>query len=76
MIIQETITLNSGRELIKTYSDMYTIKQVETGIVYDEAIDVPGKYTYVETEDYNFKYKQQLEEQNGNTRLSGPRILR
>lgn len=65
MIIQETITLNSGRELIRTYSDMYTIKQVETGLIYGEAIDIPGRYTYVETEEYNKKYKQQLEKQNG-----------
>jgi hypothetical protein len=67
MIIQEMIILKSGRELVKTYSDMYTIQQVETGIIYDEAIDVPGKYTYEETKEYNHKYKQQLEENNGNT---------
>lgn len=67
MIIQEMIILKSGRELIKTYSDMYAIQQVETGIIYDEAIDVPGKYTYKETKEYNHKYKQQLEENNGNT---------
>lgn len=65
MIIQETITLNSGRELIKTYSDIYTIKQLETEIIYEEAVDIPGKYTYTETEEYNYKYKQQLEKQNG-----------
>lgn len=51
MIIQETITLKSGKELIKTVSDMYTIQQVETGRIYTEAIDVPGKYTYVETDE-------------------------
>lgn len=60
MIIQETITLNSGRELIKTYSDMYTIKQVETGLIYGEAIDIPGKYTYEETEEYNPDYLASL----------------
>lgn len=65
MIIQETITLDSGRELIRTYSDMYTIKQVETGLIYGEAIDIPGRYTYVETEEYNKKYEQQLKENHG-----------
>jgi hypothetical protein len=40
-----------GVGLIKTYSDLYLIKQVETGVIYDEAIDVPGKYTYVETDE-------------------------
>lgn len=50
MITQETIIID-GVELIKTESDTYTIKQVETGIVYESAIDVPGKYTYEETEE-------------------------
>lgn len=36
---------------IHTYSDAgMKIKQVETGIVYDSAVDVPGKYTYTETD--------------------------
>lgn len=50
MIIQENITVN-GADLIKTYSDTYTIRQVETGIVYIEAIDIPNRYTYEETEE-------------------------
>ena len=49
MLIQENINVN-GADLVKTYSDLYMIKQVETGILYAEAIDVPGKYTYVETD--------------------------
>ena len=42
-------TLENG--LIKTYSDSgkYII-QNETGIEYGEAIDVPDKYTYTESE--------------------------
>lgn len=48
MIIQENITVH-GVDLIKTYSDTYTIRQVETGIIYTEAIDIPNKYTYEET---------------------------
>lgn len=42
-----------GVKLYKTYSDeQYKIKQVETGNIYDEAIDIEGaNYTYVETEE-------------------------
>lgn len=49
MLIQENINVN-GADLVKTYSDLYMIKQVETGILYAEAIDVPDKYTYEETD--------------------------
>ena len=49
MIIRENINVN-GVDLVKTYSDLYMIKQVETGILYAEAIDVPDKYTYEETD--------------------------
>ena len=51
MIIQETIIVGE-RELIKTYSDCgkYII-QNETGIKYSEAIDIPNKYTYTESEE-------------------------
>lgn len=51
MIIQEPFITEDGRELVKTYSDTYTIRQVETGIVYIEAIDIPNRYTYEETEE-------------------------
>ena len=50
MLIQKDITVHDV-DLIKTYSDLYLIKQLETGIIYDEAIDVPGRYTYVETDE-------------------------
>lgn len=50
MIIQETLFIN-GVELIKTYSDTYHIQQVETGVIYPEAIDIPNVYTYIEVED-------------------------
>jgi len=41
-----------GVVLYKTYSDeAYKLLQVETGVVYDEAIDVEtAKYTYEETD--------------------------
>ena len=46
MLIQET--LNNG--LIKTYSNENKfIIQNETGIKYAEAVDVPNKFTYVES---------------------------
>lgn len=48
MIKQET--LESG--LIRTYSDIGNyIIQNETGIKYAEAIDVPDKYTYTESDE-------------------------
>ena len=46
-------TRNDGVNLYRTYSDEnFKILQVETGIVYDEAIDVEtANYTYEETEE-------------------------
>lgn len=46
MIIIETIG-----DRIHTYSDIgMKIKQEQTGIIYDDALDVPEKgYTYIET---------------------------
>lgn len=48
MIIEEV--LEDGR--IRHYSDQnLRIKQVETGIIYDDAVDnTPCKYTYEETD--------------------------
>ena len=44
-------TRKDGVSLYRTYSDEnYRIEQVETGYVFDEAIDVEtAEYTYVET---------------------------
>lgn len=51
MIKQETIITN-GRELVKIYSDSGKyIVQNGTGIKYTEAVDIPNKYTYVETDE-------------------------
>ena len=52
MIKTEKITRDDGVELIRTYSDAnFKIRQVETGILYDEAIDVKNSgYTYEETD--------------------------
>ena len=51
MIKQEKIIVN-GKELIKTYSDSNKyIIQNETGAKYIEAVDIPYKYTYIESEE-------------------------
>lgn len=51
MIKQETLIVNS-RQLIKTYSDANKyIIQNETGKKYVEAIDIPNKYTYIESDE-------------------------
>ena len=59
MIKQETITIN-GRTLIKTFSDSgkYII-QNETGVKYSEAVDVPNKFTYRESEE-NIETEEEL----------------
>lgn len=51
MIIAESLTID-GRELVRHYSDAgMKIHQLETGINYDDAIDVvPCRYTYEETD--------------------------
>lgn len=59
MIKQETIMVN-GRTLVKTYSDSNKyIIQNETGIKYSEAVDVPNRYTYTESnEDIEIEEEQ------------------
>lgn len=49
MIIEEILS----ETLVKHYSDKgVKLKQVETGITYDEAIDlIPCEYTYEETDE-------------------------
>ena len=49
MITQEEIEIN-GRIFTHTYSDLYYIKQIETGREYSSAIDIPGKFRYIETD--------------------------
>lgn len=52
MIVTEYyMTRNDGVRLYRTYSNVDSyIKQVETGIIYTEAIDVENSpYTYIET---------------------------
>ena len=49
MLKQEYITIDN-KTLVKTYSDnkKYVI-QLETGVEYTEAIDVPNRFNYVES---------------------------
>lgn len=49
MIIKEIINDNT----IKHYSDQFfTIRQIETGVIYDEAYDIlPCQFTYEETDE-------------------------
>lgn len=52
MLKQETINVNDV-QLIRTYSDAGKfIIQNETGAKYTEAIDIPYKYTYSESDEY------------------------
>lgn len=63
MIKQEKIII-SGKELIKTISDnnKYII-QNETGAKYAEAVDVPNRYTYTESnEDIEIEKTEEIED--------------
>lgn len=54
MIVREYYkTRKDGVNLYKTYSDeQFKIKQEQTDVIYDEAIDVENApYTYVETDE-------------------------
>ena len=54
MIVREFYeTRSDGVNLYRTYSNAeWKIKQVETGAVYDEAIDIESaNYTYIETDE-------------------------
>lgn len=66
MIKREKITRDDGVKLTRTYSSRgMKIRQNETGIVYDEAIDVDnGKYTYSETDE---KIESEVTENEGIT---------
>lgn len=59
MIKQELININ-GRTLMRTWSDAnkYLI-QNETGIEYSEAVDIPNKYTYRESNREIEKYEEE-----------------
>ena len=52
IVTEEYMTLDDGMKLYRRYPDLKVrIRQVETGYVYDEAIDVENApYTYIETD--------------------------
>ena len=69
MILKELYKIrNDGLKLYKTYSDEgYKIKQVETGIIFDEAIDLEtSNYTYIETEEKIEELEEEVLD-NGNS---------
>ena len=50
MITTKIITIGS-RQFQRTTSDTYKIRQIETGNIYEDAIDImPCAYTYEETD--------------------------
>lgn len=54
MIVREYYNMRfDGVALYRTFSDAgFRIRQVETGIIYDDAVDVDGApYTYEETDE-------------------------
>ena len=52
MIVSLEYYTEDGRLLIRTKSDRnMMIRQNQTGILYDKAIDVPNRYTYSETDE-------------------------
>lgn len=53
MIKKETITTKSGGAIYRTYSDTnHRIRQVATGNIYDDAIDVSDSVEYEEIDEY------------------------
>ena len=66
MIVKEFYkTREDGVKLYRTYSDEnYKIRQIETGIIYDEAIDVENiEYTYEETNEKLEKEANELKQE-------------
>ena len=62
MIVQETL-IHDGTEFIKTYSDEgYTIRQIETGNIYGEAIDLAQYPKEYEETDEKIEINEESEE--------------
>ena len=64
MLKIEIIERNDGTKLYRTYSDEdYKIRQIETGDIYDEAVDIEEtKYTYEETDEKIGEDEEPIEE--------------
>ena len=56
------LTREDGVNLYRTYSDEgFKIMQLQTGIIYDEAIDIEfASYTYIETSEKVEVYEEKL----------------
>jgi hypothetical protein len=51
-MITTDIIIIDGKEFVHTSSDLYMIKQVQTGMLYIDALDpMPSMYTYEETKE-------------------------
>lgn len=62
MITTENITIGT-RQFQRTKSDTYMIRQIETGNVYQEAVDIiPCAYTYEETDTLLFDESEEAAE--------------
>lgn len=50
-MIKTEYPYNDNPNLIRHYAEGFKIRQIETGIIYDEAVDLyPCKYTYEVTD--------------------------
>ena len=65
LITEEYLVRTDGTKLFRTYSDAsYKIMQIETHVVFDEAIDEEGHtFTYEETDEYTDAKQIELEKE-------------
>lgn len=67
MITTENITIGT-RQFQRTKSDTYMIRQIETGNVYQEAVDIiPCAYTYEETDTLLFDESEEISDSEATT---------
>ena len=74
MVIREYYTTREdGVRLFRTYSDTnHYIKQIETGAIYEEAVDVENaNYTYEETDDIIVAPNADILRENGDIAEGG-----
>lgn len=74
MVIKEFFrTREDGVRLFRTYSDTgHYIKQIETGAIYEEAVDVESaNYTYEETDDIIVAPNADILRENGDLGKGG-----
>ena len=65
-LVQENFMCENGTILVYTHSDNNKmIRQIETGVIYDEAYDIPNRYTYEETNIERETEQQEPTEEEG-----------